>query len=101
MSWGPTGAEGTGIEQIQNCNPNCAQGEIFRNQVQVLFTGATAAPAGSGCSTDYRYYTQLIVAYPDLTTVPNDGRGGTVTTYNGMPAVRFNNLEVICNSPQA
>ncbi len=71
MSWGVTGAEGTGIEQRQNCNPNCAQGEIFRNRVQVVFTGYELAPPDSGCPTTFRYYSQLIVAYPDLAEIPD------------------------------
>ena len=83
------------------------QGEIFRNRVQVLFTGYELAPPDSGCPTTFRYYSQLIVAYPDLTEIPDGLPGpympfaGTDTKYNGMPAVRYNDLEIICNSPQA
>jgi hypothetical protein len=97
MSWGAAGAEGTGIEQRQNCTPNCAQGEIFRNRVHVLFTGSTSPPPESECPTTFRYYTQLIVAYPDLTAIPSGVSYGTDTRYNGMPAVRYNDLEMLCS----
>ena len=46
-------------------HPNCATGEIFRNRVQVLFTGGISLPSAVLPAT-HLYYTQMIVAYPDL-----------------------------------
>jgi hypothetical protein len=37
-SWGPNAADGTGIEQLQNCTPVCASGQIWRNPVEVHFS---------------------------------------------------------------
>ncbi len=99
-AWGANGAEGTGIEQSANCDPSCAAGEIFRNRVQVLFTGGTSAPVGSGCPTTHLYYTQMIVAYPDLAAVLFDlsPNYAVTTRYNGMPAIRYNNLDINCQA---
>lgn len=96
--WSATGAAATGIEQSQNCDPYCAVGEISRNSVQVLFTGKAPMPARSGCPTDLFYYTQMIVAYPDLAAVPFElsPEYAVTTRYNGMPAIRYNSLDVNC-----
>lgn len=109
-SWGPPGAEGTGIEEFTNCNPYCATGETFRNPVHVLFTGSTTAPTDSRCPTTYRYYTQMVIAYPDRTDIPFPAASSDATSdptamtsiatrYNNMPAIRWNNLEIFCDSP--
>jgi hypothetical protein len=90
--------------------PYCATGEIFRNPVHVLFSGSTSASGDSHCPTTFRYYTQMIVAYPDRAEIPfpvptpdqtSDPKVLTavVTKYNNMPAVRWYNLQIICNSP--
>jgi serine/threonine protein kinase, bacterial len=119
-SWGPAGAEGIGTEQTSNCDPICATGAIFRNRVQVVFTGSTSAPYDSQCPAAFLYYTQVIVAYPDLTEATFDellsdafglnidiggqtSRPGapttTATKYNGMFAIRWNDLHINCDSP--
>jgi serine/threonine-protein kinase len=109
-SWGASGAEGTGIEQSTSCDPSCATGEIFRNPVHVRFTGSTSASSDSHCPTTFRYYTQMIVAYPDRTEIPfpvptSDPTSdptvltAVVTRYNNMPAVRWYNLRIDCDSP--
>ncbi|TRW81253.1 protein kinase [Mycolicibacterium sp. 018/SC-01/001] len=97
-AWGPNGADGTGIEQLQTCNPYCAAGEIFRNRVELRFSGGTSGDVAGGCPTMVQFYTQMIVAYPDLTEVPFETNPdyAVVTRYNGMPAVRYNNLETDC-----
>ena len=73
-----------------------------RNRVQVLFTGGISAPVGSGCPATHLYYTQMIVAYPDLAAVPIEFNPGseyaTTTRYNGMPANRYNSLEINCEA---
>lgn len=96
--WGAEGAAGTGTEQSIGCDPSCAEGEISRNRVQVLFTGQSSAPEGSGCPTDLSYYTQMVVAYPDLTEAPFEMNSEYAVTirYNGMPAIRYNSLDVNC-----
>jgi serine/threonine-protein kinase len=95
--WTSSGADGSGIQQLQNCDPNCASGEVFRNPVEVHFTGAAAPPADSHCPTGLRYYTQLIAAYPSG-PAPDVGASVNVTPtrYNGMPALRWNNLQPDC-----
>jgi hypothetical protein len=97
--WSASGADGTGIQQLQNCEPDCAQGEVFRNPVEVHFTGAAEAPPESRCPVGLRYYTQLIAAYPSG-QAPDLGLGSTITPtrYNGMPALRWNNLQPYCLS---
>jgi serine/threonine-protein kinase len=96
--WTASGADATGIEQLQNCDPNCAQGEVFRNSVEVHFSAAAPPPPESNCPTGVRYYTQLIVAYPSG-AAPDLGSSvarDTPTRYNGMPALRWNNLQPYC-----
>ncbi|MGY4646266.1 serine/threonine-protein kinase [Mycobacterium sp. URHB0021] len=95
--WTSSSADGSGIQQLQNCDPNCASGEVFRNPVEVHFTGAAAPPANSNCPTGLRYYTQLIAAYPSG-PAPDVGASVNVTPtrYNGMPALRWNNLQPYC-----
>lgn len=98
--WGANGAAGTGIEEHSGCDPSCAEGEISRNRVQVLFTGKISAPVGSGCPSDLVFYSQMVVAYPDRTAVPFElGPTYAVTTrYNGLPAIRYNHLDVNCDA---
>jgi serine/threonine protein kinase, bacterial len=96
--WTASGADATGLQQLQNCNPGCAQGEVFRNQVELHFTGAAAPSPESGCPAGLRYYTQLIAAYPSG-PAPDLGVPSTEITptrYNGMPALRWNNLQPWC-----
>jgi len=53
--------------------------------------------ANSNCPTDLRYYAQLIAAYPSG-PAPDVGASVNVTPtrYNGMPALRWNNLQPYC-----
>lgn len=58
----------------------------------------TSGPAGGGCPEAVQFYTQMIVAYPDLAEVPFETNPdyGVVTRYNGMPAIRYNRMMVDC-----
>jgi hypothetical protein len=99
--WSASGADGKGMEMVKNCNPDCAGGQFFRNRVVVHFDAPAPGPADSGCPTSVLFYTQMIVAYPDLTAVPEfDPRFGPstsgVTEYNGMPALFETSLKPAC-----
>jgi hypothetical protein len=90
---------------LQNCTPYCYNGQIFRNPVEVHFSGPEPPSADSGCPSDLRYYTQLIVAYPSTPAPPhaavvNPDTGEPVyTQYNGMPAYRWDSLTPNCTWP--
>lgn len=96
--WGASGATATGTEQSQNCDPSCATGEMFRNRVSVRFTGGSPTPPDSGCPATVLFYSQMVVAYPDLAEVPFEFSSdyAVVTRYNGMPAIRYNSLDTNC-----
>jgi serine/threonine protein kinase, bacterial len=104
-SWGPTSADGTGIEVLQNCTPVCASGQIWRNPVEVHFSDPEPPPADSGCPSDTRFYTQLIVAYPTTPAPPEAALPSSAAyqghpvymQYNGMPAYRWNSLTPRCH----
>jgi serine/threonine protein kinase, bacterial len=101
-SWGPNAADGTGVEQLQNCTPVCASGQIWRNPVEVHFSDPEPPPPDSGCPSDMRFYTQLIVAYPTTPAPPEAAmpyNGPVYTQYNGMPAYRWNSLTPNCSWP--
>jgi hypothetical protein len=101
-SWGPNAADGTGTEQLQNCTPVCASGQIWRNPVEVHFSDPEPPPPDSGCPSDMRFYTQLIVAYPTTPAPPEAAmpyNGPVYTHYNGMPAYRWNSLMPNCSWP--
>lgn len=71
---------------------------MFRNPVELHFTGAAPPPEDSNCPTGLRFYTQLIAAYPSG-SAPDIGASVanvTPTRYNGMPALRWNNLKPYC-----
>ena len=56
--------------------------------------------ADSGCPASERFYSQMIVAYPDAAAVPQFGPGtddtvGT-TEYNGMPALEQFQMDPAC-----
>jgi hypothetical protein len=45
-AWGASTANGTGTLEIDNCNPNCAQGSLTGYHATVTLSGLT--PYGSG-----------------------------------------------------
>ena len=89
--WTTSSADGSGMEMVKNWTPDCAGGQVFRNRVMLHFDAPQTATADSGCPESERFYSQMIVAYPDAAAVPQFGPGtdDTVgaTEYNGMPAL--------------
>ena len=102
-TWGASGADGSGTEQLSNCNPSCAGGDTFRNSVEVHFSAPEAPPADSECPTEKLYYTQLIVVYPSAPP-PQDASSSSsrdnpvAFRYNDRPAFRWNSLVPYCQS---
>jgi serine/threonine protein kinase, bacterial len=102
-SWGPTAADGAGIEELQNCTPSCAAGQLWRNPVEVHFFVPEPPPPDSGCPNDTRFYTVLIVAYPRTPAPPQDAttwsrRDNPVSTqYNGTTAYQWYSLTPVCH----
>ncbi|MBA4239022.1 MAG: serine/threonine protein kinase [Ralstonia sp.] len=95
--WGLDAADGTGVEAIKGCTPNCATGELARYPVEVHFSGP-AASTDPSCPLGIRFYTQLIVAYPTSPPPPfleYDG-GPVAEKYNGLPSLRWNALRPYC-----
>jgi hypothetical protein len=88
------------MEMVKNCIPDCAGGQVFRNRVLLHFDAPAAAPPESGCPASERFYTQLIVGYPDAATLPKFGPGtdDTVgaTEYNGLPALEQFEMKPAC-----
>jgi hypothetical protein len=98
--WTASSADGTGMDMVKNCMPDCAGGQVFRNRVVIHFDAPSLAPVDAGCPSTQRFYTQMIIAYPDANAVPAFGPGANdttgVTTYNGMPAIEQYELEPAC-----
>jgi serine/threonine protein kinase, bacterial len=95
--WSPSAADGTGMEMVKNCIPDCAGGQLFRNRVVLHFDAPAPAPMDSGCPASVRFYTQMIVAYPDAAAVPEFGPDTVgATKYNGMPALAQFEMEPAC-----
>jgi serine/threonine-protein kinase len=81
-AWGTEGADGTGTALETDCVPDCADGQRIPYPVVVHAKGVTAAPAS--CGSDFSFYNTLVIAYPQRT-----GPWPANTTYNGMPANRY------------
>jgi serine/threonine protein kinase, bacterial len=98
--WTTSSADGSGMEMVKNCTPDCAGGQVFRNRVMLHFDAPQPATADSGCPASERFYSQMIVAYPDAAAVPQFGPGtdDTVgaTEYNGMPALEQFEMDPAC-----
>lgn len=92
-SWGPDGANGTGMDDSVECQPNCAQGPHLTNPV-VVRAWNPLPPNAPGCPAGVQFYTDLTVAYPQ--GVPPWIQPGTSWTdgveyiwVDGLPAVHF------------
>jgi hypothetical protein len=95
--WSASGADGTGMEMVKNCIPDCAGGQYFRNRVMLHFDAPAPPPVDTGCPANERFYTQMIVAYPDAIAVPEFGPDMVgATTYNGMPALTQFEMDPAC-----
>ncbi len=73
--WTTSSADGSGMEMVKNCTPDCAGGQVFRNRVMLHFDAPQTATADSGCPASERFYSQMIVAYPDAAAVRATRRG--------------------------
>ena len=88
-----------GYRSSEELHTKLRNGRVRRNPVEVHFSGPALPPTDSGCPTEVRYYTQLIVAYPTSQPpdFPTGGQGGPVSErYNGMPSYRWNGLIPHC-----
>jgi hypothetical protein len=72
-SWTFSMATGTGVEYIDNCDPNCAQGSWQHDNVIVVFWRSVPVPRHTGAHA----YTRMTLIY----TSPRRGQAQTVTSY--------------------
>jgi serine/threonine protein kinase, bacterial len=102
-SWTPTEADGAGTENLQNCTPDCASGEIWKLPVQVQFSDPQPPPTNSGCPADMQYYSNLLVVYQDKSPSSDafmNPEVGEATRYNGMAAFHWWSLTPVCDPSQ-
>jgi serine/threonine protein kinase len=86
-SWGPEGADGTGLANFKICEPDCAQGYQLSNQVVVHAWNPQRAAPESGCPAYMKFYADIIFAFPK--SVPSASSVPVKSNYNGMPAVHY------------
>ena len=91
-SWGPQGADGTGVAVFRICEPNCAQGYQLTNQVTVHAGNPQPPRSDSGCPVGLDIFADMFVAFPK--GVPPANVQKINTQYNGMPAVHYTNYPV-------
>jgi hypothetical protein len=90
-SWGPEGADGTGISNYKVCQPDCADGYQISNQVLVHAWNPQPAVPNSGCPSDVKFYADIVLAFPK--SVPSADFLPMKTHYNGMPAVHYTSYQ--------
>ena len=86
-SWGPQGADGTGIAVFKICEPNCAKGYQLTNQLAVHAWNPQPPRNDSGCPAGLKIFADMILAFPK--GVPPATAQKMNTQYNGMPAVHY------------
>ena len=86
-SWGPQGADGSGIAVFKICEPNCAKGYQLTNQVAVHAWNPQPPRNDSGCPAGLKIFADMILAFPK--GVPPATAQKMNTQYNGMPAVHY------------
>jgi hypothetical protein len=91
-SWGPQGADGTGIAVFKICEPNCAQGYQLSDQVAVHAWNPQPPRNDSGCPVGLDIFADMILAFPK--GVPPANVQKMTTQYEGMPAVHYANYSV-------
>jgi serine/threonine protein kinase len=91
-SWGPEGAEGTGIAVYKVCQPSCASGYQLAYSTVVHAWNPQPAAASAGCPADLRIYADMVLAFPK--SVPPPTVQQLNTQYNGMPAAHYTNYQV-------
>jgi hypothetical protein len=91
-SWGPQGADGTGVAVFKICEPNCANGYQLTNQVVVHAWNPQPPLANSGCRVGLNIFADMILAFGKGVPPPTAQKMNT--QYNGMPAVDYANYAV-------
>jgi hypothetical protein len=89
-SWGPRGADATGTYSHQVCEPNCAAGHRVSFQAVIHADEPQAAAPDSGCPADTKFYSNLIVAFPN--NLPDHADSPITMQYQGMPAVVYSTV---------
>jgi hypothetical protein len=99
-SWDADGANGTGMDDSLECQPNCAQGTRLKNPVVVHAWNPQPA-ADAHCPRKFLFYADMTIAYPDGVppwiqpdTTWDDGTD--FVTVDGMPAVHFSDMVPSC-----
>jgi hypothetical protein len=77
-SWNSTMATATGVEYINNCEPNCAAGKFSHQDVDVIFWRSEPVAHHPG----ERGYSQMTVLYPNA-------KVGSHNTYTSAPPGEF------------
>lgn len=87
-SWGPYGADGTGIAHFRVCQPSCAEGYEVPTPVVIHAWNPLPSPGDSGCPRDVRFFADMILAFPN-DEPPMEANMPALSRYNGMPAIRY------------
>ena len=102
-SWGPDGAQGTGIDTSIECQPNCAVGPVLVNPI--IVRAWNPKPAGvQGCPAGVEFYNDMTIAYPQgvppwIKPGMQWDRDTEFVTVDGMPTVRFSNMGAYTCTP--
>lgn len=91
-SWGPQGADGTGVANFKICDPNCARGYEVTRPVVVHAWNPQPPRPDSGCTAGVQIFADIILAFPQ--GPPPDTGQSMNAQYNGMPAVHYVNYSV-------
>jgi hypothetical protein len=95
-SWGPQGADGTGVAVFKICEPNCAQGYQLSDPVVVHAWDPQPPRNDSGCPVGLDIFADMILAFPK--GVPPANVQKMTTQYKGMPAVHYANYSADSHS---
>jgi hypothetical protein len=89
-NWGPGGADATGTYSHQVCEPNCAAGHRVSFRAVIHADEPQVAGPNSGCPRDTKFYSNLLVAFPD--NLPDYADSPVNMQYQGMPAVAYSTV---------
>lgn len=89
-SWGPNGADGTGVYSYQACEPNCAAGHRVQLPAVVHADELLPASPAANCPAGTNFYANLVVAFPE--GVPTGEGGATNFRFRGMPASLYSTV---------
>lgn len=104
-AWGAEGAIGHGIDKAVECKPNCAQGPLKVNPIEVRAWNPRPA-ADPACPAGVQFYSDLTIAYPEGVPpwiVPGTtwDDGVDFVTIDGMPGVHWSNQKPLSCQPPA